>query len=472
MPFRVAFCLTAAFLVLGCGAVASAQESIEGRVLGRIGGRAIPNVAISLQGPFRVPVLVEGRAEPLAPTVKTTSDGQGHFQFANLNAGNYRLTGQLAGFIHTPFHGRSGRPIELLEVTTKQQIKDALIKLTPSSVITGQVLDETGAPVPNAMVSLIEPVCLIPSHLLLSNAGPRASTDASGSYRLVGFPGGVYSLRIVPPAALSSPSEQPGLAYGTTFYRSDTAATGRETFRIGTAEARTIDIQLHRIPVAQIRGRLVGPAGQRMGQRSITLEPTNPTSHGPLGTVTANRSDGSFEISAVPPGSYRIVATVFFGEERMVAQQPIEVQGNMDGVEIPLQPLPSTREVRGRIRVDGKSAAPFSAASVQLTGLERSWAMLAPAPIHDNFTFTLPAVPATRCSVGGAGFPPGYYVKSVLYGRKEVPSTGLQATSDAPLTIVVSATGAARLEGKVHDATGGPAPFSTVTLFPMDRFAE
>src|ERR1035438_272125 len=219
MPLRVAFCLAVAVLVLGCGPVASAQGSIEGRVVNRLTGAEIPDVAVSLQGPYGLKMLLEGRTAPLAPSVKTTSDMHGHFQFANLNPGNYRLTGQLAGFIHTPFHGRSGRPIELLEVTTKRQIKDALIKLTPSSVITGQVLDETGAPVPNAMVSLIEPVYLIPNQLLLSNAGPRASTDFRGSYRLVGFSGGVYSLRIVPPAALSSASGQPGLAYGTTFYR-------------------------------------------------------------------------------------------------------------------------------------------------------------------------------------------------------------------------------------------------------------
>src|ERR1017187_5275196 len=115
----------------------------------------------------------------------------------------------------------------------------------------------------------------------------------------------------------------------------------------------------------------------------------------------------------------------------MVGQQPIEVQGNMDGVEVPLQPRPSTRAVHGRIRVDGKSTPELSAASVQLVRLEQTWASLFPAPVHDDFTFTLPEVPAARCPVGAAGLPPGYYIKSVLYGRKEVPASGLKATSDA-----------------------------------------
>ena len=121
--------------------------------------------------------------------------------------------------------------------------------------------------------------------------------------------------------------------------------------------------------------------------------------------------------------------------------------------------------------VDGKSAPELSAASVQLTGLERSWAMLLPVSVHDDLTFTLPAVPATRCAVGVAGLPTGYYIKSVLYGRREVPAGGLEATAHTPLTIIVSATGAAQLQVNVHDAAGRPAAFSIVTLFPLDRFA-
>jgi len=85
---------------------------------------------------------VEGR---LAHTRVADTDDRGRFVFRAVSAGTYRLLAQ-----HDAFLRVAG---QTLTIAPGQVIRDLVVAMTPTGVITGRVVDEYGDPVPDVNVS-------------------------------------------------------------------------------------------------------------------------------------------------------------------------------------------------------------------------------------------------------------------------------------------------------------------------------
>ena len=74
-------------------------------------------------------------------------------------------------------------------------------------------------------------------------------------------------------------------------------------------------------------------------------------------------------------------------------------------------------------------------------------------------------VPPGRFAVEVRYLPDNCFVQNVTYGGQEMTLDGIEITAPAPLEVVLSAT-AARINGRVTDKAGWPAPWTAVALIP------
>jgi hypothetical protein len=236
---------------------------------------------------------------------------------------------------------------------------------------------------------------------------------------------------------------------------------------VDTGATRHIDVKLPKTPVFHLGGRVLGPDGLGKGPGRLQLLRKDGAAGTMLGAVSANNSDGNFEISGVPAGSYLMVASPTAAGETWSARQPIDVTANREDIRVQLAPA---RQIRGSVRIAGKAAGGLHGTEIQLCRLSDAGSV-PPAPVKDDLSFSFQNLSLGHYTVCVAHLPAAYYVKSVLYDGKEVPATGLEAVSDASLSIVVSAAGTSRLDGKVLASAGKPATYALVTLFPTDGIA-
>ena len=138
---------------------------IAGKVLNAITGEPVRKATVTLQpagaqggqggAPAGAGPQAQGGGAP-ARAISTGTDNTGAFVFENVNAGNYRLSGEKTGFIRTNFGGRSTGAIgSQLAVSSGSAIADVIVRITPQGIVSGRVLDEDGEPIEGVAVQLL-----------------------------------------------------------------------------------------------------------------------------------------------------------------------------------------------------------------------------------------------------------------------------------------------------------------------------
>ena len=468
LPSAVACCGTVLLLLFYARVSASGQipakGSVEGRVTNLANGAPVKNALVNLLGPYQLPV-PSPMPYPPAPVVQMKADSQGRFSFVGVSPGKYTLAVTCNGFMSAS-SGSAQREAEMVVVTAGQPVKDLAIELTPYAVLTGKVLDEDGEPMQNATVKLIRYTYQPGGRRTLAPLGRPAQTDDRGMYRVAEVPPDSYSASVTP-SPLGLTRNAAGQAYPITYYGGVADPAAATPFAVGMGEIRTVDFKLSRMPVARVRGRLLGPDGLGKGPGVFLLWPRNGgILGGPLvGAVTTNLADGNFEISGMPPGAYRIGVSIPNDPQRLGAMQALDVRGDMDGVRIQLTP---GRQVRGSIQMEGDAAADLHGTQVSLCCVDGFGGVTRGVAIRDDHTFEAAIIWPVHYAVDLVHLPPHSYVKSVLYGGKEVPAGGIEPEADVPLAVTLSTVGAARLEAAAVDSAGKPLSRRPVTLIPMD----
>ena len=120
----------------------------------------------------------------LADTRVTETDERGRFAFRSVAPGSYRLVTQ-----HTAFIRPAGQTITIV---AGQLIRDLVVALTPTGVITGRVVDEYGDPVADVYVRAAMDASVF-----------ETTTNDLGDYRLYGLPPGAYVVSAAPYLAAS-----------------------------------------------------------------------------------------------------------------------------------------------------------------------------------------------------------------------------------------------------------------------------
>lgn len=443
----------------------SDKGALQGQVVQSVTGAPLRDVVISLSGPYETPVLL--RNQPTVPSAaRAVSDEQGNFQFSGLLPGNYRVIARRSGFV-VPESGTVPLAVELIPVRAGEQARKVVLKLNPASAITGKIVDADGAPVQDATVTVLRTAYAAPGRRFYSQISSAGRTDDRGIYSVVSVLPGTYSLRVDPPALLTQLRDPAGLSYATAYYPEGSDPAGMKTFEVSVGTTKSVDVKLKRVRVFSVSGRVLDANGMGANSATAQLLRDDGSRLTMVGTGTYPRGGGSFEITDVPAGSYVLTASSTVDSARSFGRQRIDVAADVENVRV--QPA-STGPIQGAVQVEGAAAGSLKGTEIELCRVD-SGGVVSPARLKDDLTFSFPNTTASQYTVCVAHLPAPYYVKSVLWGGKEVPASGLDSASAAPLSIAVSAEGAARVEGSVQDSAGKPAPYALVTLFPLDGSA-
>ena len=154
-------CLLGTFLSLQAGQAPAAADkpkdekcSIEGRVVNSVTGEAVQRVSLML-----MPANAASAADLNAGRRMVESDENGRFAFRDLNPGRYTLLAQRTGFAAQAYGGmRNQSSVTPLVLSTGQQVKEVLLKLSPDAIVSGRVLDsEGGPPMGRVVVTALRP---------------------------------------------------------------------------------------------------------------------------------------------------------------------------------------------------------------------------------------------------------------------------------------------------------------------------
>lgn len=156
-------------IVILAVALQTQNSSVEGVAI-RLGTTdPIPGARILL-------AQVDGR---LGDTRVATTDERGRFVFGAVPAGTYRLMAQ-----HEAFVRPDGRTIA---VEVGQSVRDLVVAMTPTGVITGRVVDEYGDPAADVSVRATQ-----------KDSTFETTSNDLGEYRLFGLPPGAYVVSAAP----------------------------------------------------------------------------------------------------------------------------------------------------------------------------------------------------------------------------------------------------------------------------------
>jgi hypothetical protein len=445
----------------------SPSASIEGMVSKEPGSQPMKKVVVQ--------VIAEDQNGGSNYTATTDSDG--HFRIEKVDGGRYRIYLEKTGFVEVNSRGQKSQG-RSLSIRDGEEIKNLLLRLLPTAVISGRLVDEDGDPMAGATVFVQKKKP--GKRAKLETAGAERTNDL-GEYRFHSLFPGQYLIVAMPPPDFhdyerlheKSPAEasQPDMRYLTTYYPGthDAAQASAVTLRPG--DEMPVNLTLVPGRTYRVRGMVTGiPAGQK-----TVVELTSRSSQAILQSNEAG-ADGQFEVRGVPPGSYVAKASIDDAAAVLTARQDVTVvAADVDGIK--LVPMKSFT-VSGRLRLDASTPTITTHYTVNLRLVDASDAsgfFMSPDTFGQNATvdrqgnFQWTNVNPGTYSVQLYGDDRDSYLKSVTLGERN-SDAGFALSGPAALDLVVSPKGA-RVEGVVLDHDQ-PVADATVVFVPEEKFRK
>ena len=541
--------------------------AISGVVTDATTGRPLEGVIVSLG------VTTGGSIILTLPRVVT--DPKGRFLFRDLAPSTkYYIRAARVGYAPARF-GSSGPGIPSsrlsdLEIRTTddivtitlaadQWVSDLQIRLWRLGSITGRVRDERGEPVVGVAVRGFS-LASVAGHSQFVGTDV-VTTDDRGEYRLADLMPGKYAVsvlsvqstvldstpeatqrRAIGELSRSSGGSNPGLpavdvdgthrlalsnfaippppsstaprAYAAQFYQATPTLSNAQLIEIAYgASRRGVDFQLQPVPVVNVSGRLILPAGAAGDDSSLLLR-LMPAGSEQLGVgseaaTTVVERDGSFTFLNVPSGEYTLLAQAVFGElstgtgEVGLPDAPGFASGVGQALMGSRLPGLTYSSRTGKTRLWGRvsvavGASPVTDVVVPMrraitirgrvvmapggSGLSLSTAIGAQPANGDpslggvsTFVMVSGDTPFTLEGLGGGTYllgMPSFFqfvsVASVTSGGREIRDTGLDTSAgrDVDDVVITLTENVTSIQGTVH---GDGAAGAAVIVFPVDR---
>lgn len=418
-----------ATLILLAAATAAAQTGVvEGRVVSSVGNEPVRRASVAL------------RHTGQPRTVETTSAGV--FRFEGLAPGAYTISAQRAGFLDGG--------AQTFELGPDGRVSGIVVTLTPTSVISGRILDADGDPISGVTVRTMRTT--YGNGRRQVQGGRSATSDDRGNYRLFGLAPGRYYIGA---QWRSSPQ---GSSFSV-FYPGTTELSGAERVKVAAGEERRgVDVRLRPPGLYSVRIRVTNapdwtgtpPDPGRMFFPSLTRL------GGELGSSIPMFGRGNvFEARDVLPGRY--VFTARLGNSGPQGRRLFEVVNSDVDLDTALAPA---LEVMGKaLGVDDATAVSVRLEEPDVLAFSPSAAALA------DGTFRISGVPPDRYILR-ARTPEGCYLKSIRQGETLLASQRVDLTAAGLLTLQFADDGA-EVAGLVVDARDRPASGASVVLEPL-----
>jgi protocatechuate 3,4-dioxygenase beta subunit len=441
---------------------------IRGRVVAAATGRPLRRARISVSSPEL------GQAASRT----TSTDLAGNFEIKDLAPARYRVSVSRSGYLPLEYGqrrpGEQGRPVQVADAQSVERIDFALPRM---SVISGRVSDESGEP--------MEGVTVIASRSLYYEGQRRlvpittATTDDEGEFRLQKLPPASYvvSASTKETWTVVNAGKETVFGYAPTYFPGMTAAGEARRIPVGLGQQVTgIDLSLIPGRAAKITGTALDSKQRPFARVSASEEIRGlnfASFRGGQGSAVA--ADGTFTITNVTPGEYRLNASRLPGDpagDPEVAELMIVV----DGTDLENIALAGSvgGTVSGRVVVDGEGAPKWSSVRVEVRQPLRNQASpnvlgafrnAGSSPVKEDGLFLVEHVfEHARFQVT---LPEGWMLKSVTQGGKditdsEIPLRSGEELRDVDVTITPRVTTVA---GQLTDAKNEPVHDATVVVF-------
>jgi hypothetical protein len=261
--------------------------TLRGSVVNVVSGQPVSRALVRLSGDSRA----------------TFTDSEGKFQFNGLPAGSFTLLAEKPGFLGFDWGG-SPSPV-LLPINLAPDSPDAVVKLTPESVVFGQVLDEKGEPLEDFTVALFS---RNPTNGgLFSAPHQRFVTDDQGKFRIAGVYPGSYYLAVraeQQPALRSSQKSAAPMGFALAFYPGVSGPSAAVRLKLRAGSTIQANFSLKREPFVQLSGAVTGYAPKEQ----VTLELQDSSGASEASDVIFDPATGSFHTKWIPPGVYNLSA--------------------------------------------------------------------------------------------------------------------------------------------------------------------
>jgi hypothetical protein len=470
--------------VVGARVVLTRANAASGAL---VPGGSVSGVSTSANGADLPTMLTTAGPPPAPPPIPTvTTDRDGKFDVPDLDAGTYRLTITLNGYVKQEY-GQRVFPGQgtILTLASGQSIKDLVVHLTPTGNVSGRIRDSFGQPASGVPVQVLKSTFSSLGQRILEPAGATRTNDR-GEYRLYWVTPGRYYVAAGSPLgflpgtrlAAGGPTVTPNESVETyvfTYYPGVSDLMTAAIVDVTPASELTIDFLMTQ-ELYKISGRVLSDVTGRP-PTSIRASLAYTLVSGGGGTSTFNApydpETGAFEMRDVLPGSYYLQIAAPGG----VARVPLEVRNNVPGLNVTVTggvSIPGRLSIEGQQDGADKFRAQLRLASGPACSLGAAGVSPVGPSVNADGTFRIEnLLPGDYC-VGFAtanqfATPPEYYIKEARLDREDILGKTLQVSPSMPrgaaLTIVLSPK-VGQVEGIVIDDKQQPVAGVQAALIP------
>lgn len=466
---------------------------LSGTVTARDSGRPLQRAQVRL-------VPIEGTA------TTTTTDQDGQFEFANVRPGKYRITASNGGYLTVQYGQRAlFEPGQVVTVATGEQFRGINVSLPPGGVITGTITSDSADPIVGAVVQALREKYSKGRRILVP-AARLGRTDDRGQFRIFGLVPGTYYLAVggtVMPSGATAVQRRvarsgmdrgasPGLVtapvlpasrddsegFAPTYFPGTTSLAEASRLTVGAGEELTgITFGPHWARFASIAGEVRNSTNRPLGDGLVELTSADGTPLPPGVSTSAAVTSGSFNISRVPPGNYRLlVTTAAQADAQVVDREFASVSVSVDGGDISGLAI-ATRSgatITGRVFFEGgepsNGTGPLLIKAVPLDDVSERASGVRKAQVGADRVFELRGVVGVNI-FDFEGVPDGWALKSVSLAGADITDSGhafdgSSGVADLDVRLTNRLT---RLTGLTLDRRSAPVPDTTVLVFSSNR---
>lgn len=471
--------------------------------------------------PNGLPPGMEQRLQGLgAQSTQAVTDDSGRFVFNGVEPGQYRISVDRDGYVRQEYGQRTfNGPGIVISVSAGQRIQNVDFQLVPAGSISGRVFNEDGEPLANVQVQA-QTYTYQQGKRVLGPAGPQATTNDLGEYRIYWLTPGEYFIsatarRGVLPAINSVVTQQSepqrgqgqrGGAtpagppqneetYAPTYFPGTVSPESASPVVLApTGEVRGIDMNLRPTPTVTVRGQVLVPggpaqpagpnpqpagrggrgfAGGRGQQVNVVLARIGAGRNfgGGMNRTTV-RPDGTFDIAGVVPGSYNLMAVARTEAGPSAAKTRIDVgDRGVDNVTLALRPgIP----ISGKVFIDGTPPPNFKLGQLRVNlqpteDFPNAGTNGGTGQVAEDGSFTLPSVTPMEYRARVNGLPAGAYVMTGRIGNDDAVNQPFTIAGDQQVSLQLQIGFAAgRVQGTVVDEKGNAFQGALAALIPEE----
>jgi hypothetical protein len=448
---------------------------IRGRVVAADTLAPLRDVTVGLHQADKVPTIRPGTPINNRSTGLTglpvRPDANGQFELVGVPPGRYRLAvdpGPASGrYLAARYPDPAAEESQPLTVTAGQVLERIVVTLPRAAVISGRVVDESGNPLSHVSITAQE-LLAGERRRMAASVGSTSRTDDTGSFRVFGLRPGEYVLSAIvlpqfamPVGTAPMPGSQPP-----TYYPGTGSLAEAARIRLAAGDEHgPVSFVFSQVRLSTIRGTVIDANGQPASTVSVNIRTTETQGTGPMtigGRTTS--SDGTFEVSRVPPGQFTLSVSHYGPAGAQFGSSPLTVTDDVEGIVIRLQPGTT---LNGQVVFDGEPPVPLptmyvAALPSRAGGADSSRVM--PAADLSFKLENLFGPMFVRADL------PGWHLKAVLLGGRDVTDQAMEFVSGGPALQVVMSKRMGSLSGIVRTAAGVTAE-SLVVLLNQDPAA-